>query len=106
MTGVAPDRCRLAIALAMLAAAFACSRTDSGPALPSPAAEPPSFLLITLDTTRPDRLEPYGAVDVETPALAALARDGVVFDHAVATTPITAPSHASLLTGLYPPRHG
>ncbi|HSL18185.1 MAG TPA: tetratricopeptide repeat protein [Methylomirabilota bacterium] len=106
MSGVAVGRRRLAIPLALLAIAAACSRPEPGPTLLSPAAEPPSFLLITLDTTRPDRLEPYGAVDVETPALAALARDGVVFDHAVATTPVTAPSHASLLTGLYPPRHG
>ncbi len=66
----------------------------------------PSFLLITLDTTRADHLQPYGSQNVETPALAKLATDGVVFDQAVATTPVTAPSHASLLTGLYPPRHG
>jgi arylsulfatase A-like enzyme/Tfp pilus assembly protein PilF len=66
----------------------------------------PSILLITLDTTRADHLEPYGAENVETPALARLADNGVVFEHAVATTPVTAPSHASLLTGLYPPRHG
>jgi arylsulfatase A-like enzyme/Tfp pilus assembly protein PilF len=106
VSGAALRRRRLAIPLVMLAITAACSRPEPGPSLASPTAEPPSFLLITLDTTRPDRLEPYGAVDVETPALAALARDGIVFDHAVAATPVTAPSHASLLTGLYPPRHG
>jgi arylsulfatase A-like enzyme/tetratricopeptide (TPR) repeat protein len=63
-------------------------------------------LLITLDTTRADRLQPYGAEDVETPALSRLAAEGIVFEHAVATSPVTAPAHASLLTGLYPPRHG
>jgi arylsulfatase A-like enzyme len=62
--------------------------------------------LITLDTTRADHLEPYGAENVETPALARLADNGVVFEHAIATAPVTAPAHASLLTGLYPLRHG
>jgi len=66
----------------------------------------PSILLITLDTTRADHLEPYGAEDVETPTLSSLAANGVVFEHAVATAPVTAPAHASMLTGLYPPRHG
>jgi arylsulfatase A-like enzyme/Flp pilus assembly protein TadD len=66
----------------------------------------PSFLLITLDTTRADHLEPYGAENVETPALSELAENGIVFEHAFATAPVTAPTHASLLTGLYPPRHG
>ena len=54
-----------------------------------------SLLIVTLDTTRADRLAPYGADDVETPNLARLA-----------VTPVTLPSHASLFTGLYPPRHG
>ena len=66
----------------------------------------PSILLITLDTTRADHLGPYGADNVETPALSRLADNGIVFEHAVATSPVTAPAHASLLTGLYPPRHG
>jgi arylsulfatase A-like enzyme len=66
----------------------------------------PSLLLITLDTTRADALEPYGADAAETPALSALADEGIVFEHAVAVASITAPTHASLLTGLYPRRHG
>jgi len=70
------------------------------------ASDRPSFLLITLDTTRADHLEPYGADNVETPALSELAENGIVFERAFATAPITAPTHASLLTGLYPRRHG
>jgi len=66
----------------------------------------PSLLLVTIDTLRPDRLEPYGAADVETPTLARLASRGIVFDRAYAVAPITLPSHASILTGLYPPQHG
>jgi arylsulfatase A-like enzyme/Flp pilus assembly protein TadD len=65
-----------------------------------------SALLITLDTTRADHLEPYGAPAGSSPALAALAADGVVFERAFAVSPLTLPTHASLLTGLYPPRHG
>ncbi len=44
--------------------------------------------------------------NVETPALSGLADQGIVFEHAVATAPVTGPTHASLLTGLYPRRHG
>jgi len=40
------------------------------------------------------------------PALDRLARESIVFDQAVTVAPVTLPSHASLLTGLYPPRHG
>ncbi|MEO1366071.1 MAG: sulfatase-like hydrolase/transferase, partial [Acidobacteriota bacterium] len=64
------------------------------------------FVLVTLDTTRPDRLQPYGARDVATPTLLRLAREGVVFEEAMAVAPITLVAHTSLLTGLYPPRHG
>jgi len=64
-----------------------------------------SFLLITVDTTRPDHLSPYGA-DIETPAIQSLADSGMVFDHAYAVAPITLVSHSSMLTGLYPAHHG
>jgi arylsulfatase A-like enzyme/Tfp pilus assembly protein PilF len=48
----------------------------------------------------------YGSSAARTPALDALAERGVRFDRAFAPAPITLPSHASLLTGLYPPGHG
>jgi choline-sulfatase len=92
-----------------IAVAGACSQgdptaeSDRGGLVPKGH---PSILLITLDTTRADHLEPYGAGNVDTPSLSRLADNGVVFEHAVATSPVTAPAHASLLTGLYPPRHG
>jgi choline-sulfatase len=41
-----------------------------------------------------------------TPALDALSKEGVVFDQAITVAPLTLPAHASLLTGVYPPRHG
>jgi len=65
-----------------------------------------NVVLITLDTTRADRIGAYGARDVETPALDALAREGVQFDQAVSVAPLTLPAHSSILTGKFPPEHG
>jgi len=74
------------------------------------AAEPPGgaasdLLLITLDTTRADALGCYGAAR-PTPTLDRLAATGVRYSRALAPTPLTLPSHASLLTGLDPVEHG
>jgi arylsulfatase A-like enzyme len=67
---------------------------------------PKNVLLITLDTTRPDALGPYGAKGVLTPVLDRLAAGGNVFEQAYSHAPITLPSHSSILTGLTPPQHG
>jgi arylsulfatase A-like enzyme len=68
---------------------------------------PPSgVVLVTLDTTRADRLTPYGFMDASMPHLERLARESVVFDRAVTPAPLTLPAHASLFTGLYPHHHG
>ena len=67
---------------------------------------PLNLVLITLDTTRADRVGAYGSKDVETPAFDGLARDGVLFEQAVAVAPITLPAHASIFTGRFPPEHG
>ena len=67
---------------------------------------PPDVLLVTLDTTRTDALGCYGGALAHTPHLDALARGGARFAQAISPTPYTGPAHASLLTGLYPPRHG
>ena len=65
-----------------------------------------SLLLVTLDTVRADRLGGYGYAAAETPTLDRLAREGVRFAAASTNAPLTLPAHASLLTGLLPPRHG
>ncbi len=65
-----------------------------------------NVLLITLDTTRADRLGCYGYSDAETANLDALASSGIRFNDAVTTAPVTLPAHASIFTGLYPPNHG
>ncbi|HNT34791.1 MAG TPA: sulfatase-like hydrolase/transferase, partial [bacterium] len=66
----------------------------------------PNVLLITLDTVRADRLGCYGYGDIKTPNIDQLAREGILFEKAYCQVPITLPSHASILTGLYPPNHG
>jgi len=65
-----------------------------------------NVLLITLDTTRADRIGSYGYAAAETPSLDALASKGVLFENAVTPTAFTLPSHSSIMTGLYPPFHG
>lgn len=67
---------------------------------------PVNLLLITLDTTRADRLGCYGYKQALTPELDALAKRGVIFERAYAPAPMTSPSHTSIMTGLWPPEHG
>jgi arylsulfatase A-like enzyme len=116
----------------VLAACLACALLSSfalacGPgeertqAEPSPRAQPgtegeaqpvaeagprPSFVLISLDTLRDDHMGAYGYQRDTSPNLDAFARQGVLFEDAVANSPWTLPSHGSLLTGLYPRNHG
>ena len=67
---------------------------------------PPNVIVITLDTTRADRLAPYGFMDAPMPALERLANEGAVFLQASSVAPLTLPAHTSLFTGLLPPHHG
>jgi len=66
----------------------------------------PNVLLVTIDTLRADRVGAYGARDVATPTLDGLAARGVLFEEAMASVPLTLPSHTSIMTGQYPPTHG
>lgn len=74
----------------------------------APEAEAPRWnvLLVTLDTTRVDRVSAYGYGVETTPNLDALARDGVRFERAVVPASVTPVSHATILTGLDPYHHG
>ena len=65
-----------------------------------------NLVLVTLDTTRADRIGAYGSHDVETPAVDRLADEGVLFEQAVSVAPLTLPAHSSLFTGKFPPEHG
>jgi choline-sulfatase len=66
----------------------------------------PNVLLITLDTVRADRMGFLGSTRGLTPALDAFARGSIVFTRAYSQAPMTTVSHATLLTGTYPPLHG
>ncbi len=71
-----------------------------------PAKRTPNVILITLDTVRADHLGCYGNKNIQTPTLDALGRDGVVFERAISQVPLTWPSHAAILTGMYPFQNG
>jgi arylsulfatase A-like enzyme len=62
----------------------------------------PNVVVVVLDTSRADALEPYGAKRGSTPAIADLAERGVAFRSAYAAASWTLPSHASMFTGLLP----
>lgn len=94
------SRAREPLALLVLVctlAAAACARRPPPPA---------SVVLLTLDTTRRDALGAFGGPAGVTPALDRLARESIAFERAYTVAPLTLPAHASILTGLAPPRHG
>ncbi|MGH9501507.1 MAG: sulfatase-like hydrolase/transferase [Terriglobales bacterium] len=66
------------------------------------AAQHPNIILITLDTTRADRMDFLGSKRKLTPNLDAMAQQGVVFTRAYSHVPLTTASHATILTGTYP----
>lgn len=71
-----------------------------------PEALPLSGVLITIDTTNPGALDLYGESRGITPELERLAQRSIVYDRAHTVAPITLPAHVSMMTGLYPLRHG
>jgi arylsulfatase A-like enzyme/Flp pilus assembly protein TadD len=89
----------LALVTVGVSALAACG--DSRPDAPRAR----SVLFVTLDTTRRDALGMYGGKPGVSPNLDAFAREAVVYERCSAVAPLTLPSHASMLTGLYPPRH-
>jgi len=97
-------------ALALLSAGCGDAPDDPAALREGPGREAfgpgPSLLLVTIDTLRADHVGAYGDADAETPALDGLARRGLLFERAWTAVPITLPSHATLLSGLYPHEHG
>jgi arylsulfatase A-like enzyme/Tfp pilus assembly protein PilF len=73
--------------------------------VPTKNAQPDVFL-VTIDTLRADHVGCYGYKQIETPAVDALAADGIRFAQAFTHSPITNTSHTSILTGLLPSVHG
>ncbi len=65
-----------------------------------------NVILITLDTTRADRLGCYGFNAIDTPTLDMFAARGIRFDKCYSSTPLTLPAHTTIMTGTLPPFHG
>lgn len=84
------------LAAALLALASACGGGEARP----------NVLLISVDTLRPDFLGCYGHERETSPAIDRLAAGGTLFEDVTAASPWTLPSHASMLSGLYPSTHG
>lgn len=95
---------RLAWLIAMAGAALSCSldATDT----PSSRSEIRRVVLIVIDTLRADHLAVYGYEKDTAPFLSRLAERGTVFERAHSSSSWTAPSTSSIMTGLYPTRHG
>jgi len=97
--------CKVLIALSLLT--LGCDTAEPrAPAVTAAAPPRRQLVLVTLDTTRADRLGCYGYAQADTPNLDALAARGSRFDQAFTSVPLTIPSHATLFTGLLPPHHG
>jgi arylsulfatase A-like enzyme/tetratricopeptide (TPR) repeat protein len=101
-----PSRPRLKPAWVFLAAILlaACNHNNTPGSPDVPKGTP--VILISIDTLRADHLPAYGYKGVETPTIDALRRDGILYEHAYSTTPLTFPSHTTLLTGVLPAVHG
>jgi len=69
------------------------------------AGAPPDIVLITVDTLRPDHLGLYGYGRPTSPNLDERFRHGLIFARAYTTEASTAPSVATILTGLLPQEH-
>jgi len=76
------------------AGAPSCRRRTSFPGAP--------VFLISIDTLRADHLGAWGGRGAATPAIDALAKDGILFENAISHVPLTLPSHATIFTGLLP----
>lgn len=108
----------LGLAALLLAVAYALQPgSDGAPtvrasdSLPPPATSQkgtdlPNLVLVTIDTLRVDRIGAYGHRRDTTPTIDRLAREGVRFTRAYSTSSWTVPSMVSMITGVYPSRHG
>ncbi|MFO8072513.1 MAG: sulfatase [Polyangia bacterium] len=97
----------------LLAAALLCASCSDCDSRPNGAGRSfrvehggTNVLLVTVDTLRADHLGCYGYERIETPNIDALASRGWLFEQAFSASPVTAPSHATILTGLLPLAHG
>ena len=99
-------------ALAILALLAGCrpeapplEQPEAPPTAPLSASDPP-VILISIDTLRADHLGCYGYPRPISPAIDRFRHDAVLFEQAIAQAPSTLPSHASMLSSLWPEHHG
>ena len=95
--------CTVALLTVALLCGAGCGREK---AIASGAFRRAPVIVISIDTLRSDRLPVYGYAKGSTPAIDALAADGIVFERAYSNVPLTLPAHVSMLTGLLPQEHG
>jgi len=95
---------RLLVGIGLVAGSCGAGSGDGSDDFPADAAR--NAVLVTLDTTRRNALGVYGCPAPSTPNLDRLAAESARYEWCRAVTPLTMPSHASMMTGLYPPRHG
>lgn len=89
----------------LLAGALALALSGTAQTRSAKASQPDVYL-ITIDTLRADHVHCYGDDKAQTPALDALAKDGIRFSQTFTPSPITNTSHTSIMTGLLPSAHG
>ena len=95
------------LALAGLFLGFAdCRRSDTASQATGGSLKGHNLLVITLDTTRADRIGCYGHAKAQTPTLDALAKRGTLFENATSQVPMTLPSHISMFTSSPDARSG
>ncbi len=95
---------RISAACALLALVSTCAPQSQK--LESGALRDWNLLLVTIDTLRWDRVGAYGNTNSLTPNLDRLASEGIRFETAYTSAPLTLPAHVSLFTGVSPPLHG
>lgn len=76
------------------------------PDVENPGASIQRIVLVSIDTLRADALGAYGNPLNTSPYIDAIAEQGTLFENCIAPSPMTFPSHATMLTGLHPLQHG
>jgi len=95
-----------AFMLGLMFSVSVCNGADAVVSSNVAKTKQPNIIILTVDTLRADHIAMYGYDRNTMPAIEDFARTSVVFDNAIVTRGATVPSYASMLTGLYPYRHG
>ena len=89
------------VTLILLILPLACKKDIESPQV----KVKPTVILISIDTLRADYLKLYDPKGNSTPNLEQFASEGIIFRNAISQVPYTLPSHATMLTGMYPAAH-